>query len=414
MVGRISSLMENERFHHSAEEYFAFAEKSLTAAEEEGRITPEDAGLIREYVAESSSKLSPGRQFKTTYTLIAARRYIPPFLETKKADLLAGINRMRYAKKDDGTPYAKNTIADYVRFTKRFFLWLAKRGYVEIPADVIKEIKNPQYNTQTKTEDNILTGEEVSRLIEAAKSIKYKALIGVMYEGGFRSGEVASLKWKDVTFSEWGARIRTSEKTGRLRTIPIITYREYLAKWKTSYPGDPTGDNFVFLTSRGDPMQYRGLAKAVSNFAKAAGIEKKITLHSFRHSRITHALRGGMQETLAKKAFWGNQSTQMIATYSHLVDEDVDNAFATLAGVELPDSDRTNESPEPVQCPNCHLVMPPGSRFCGRCGMTLTVEAAETVNTVIKAAEAVVANPNDPEALTILLEARAKMARGEK
>jgi integrase/RNA polymerase subunit RPABC4/transcription elongation factor Spt4 len=402
--------MENERFHHSAEEYFAFAEKSLTAAEEEGRITPEDAGLIREYVAESSSKLSPGRQFKTTYTLIAVRRYLPPFLETKKADLLAGINRMRYAKKDDGTPYAKNTIADYVRFTKRFFLWLAKRGYVEIPADVIKEIKNPQYNTQTKTEDNILTGEEVSRLIEAAKSIKYKALLGVMYEAGLRSGEVASLKWKDVTFHEWGAKIRTAEKTGRLRTIPIISYRQFLADWKASYPGDPTGDNFVFLTSRGDPMQYRGLAKAVHNFAKAAGIKKKITLHSFRHSRITHALRGGMQETLAKKAFWGNQSTQMIATYSHLVDEDVDNAFAALAGVELPVSGRASEAPEPVQCPNCHLVMPPGSRFCGRCGMTLTAEAAETVNTVIKAAEAVVANPNDPEALTILLEARAKMA----
>lgn len=406
--------MGNERFHHSPEEYFEYAEKSLTAAVEDGRITPEDAGLIREYVAESSSGLSPGRQYKTAYTLIAVRRYLPPFLETKKTDLLGGINRMRFAKKDNGKPYKKNTIADYVRFTKRFYLWLVKRGYVDIPADIIKEIKNPQYDTQTKTEDDILTGEEVSRLIEAAKSIKYKALLGVMYEAGLRSGEVASLKWKDVTFHEWGAKVRTAEKTGRLRTIPIITYREYLAKWKSSYPGDPTGDNFVFLTSRGEPMQYRGLAKAVHNFAKAAGIKKKITLHSFRHSRITHALRGGMQETLAKKAFWGNQTTKMIDTYAHLVDEDVDNAFAALAGVELPKNDRASESPEPVQCPNCHLVMPPGSRFCGRCGMTLTAEAAETVNTVIKAAEAVVANPNDPEALTILLEARAKMARGEK
>ncbi len=369
--------MENERFHHSAEEYFGFIEKSLTAAEEDGRITPEDAWLIREYVAESSSKLSPGRQFKTVYTLIASRRYLPPFTETKKADLLTGINRMRYAKKDDGTPYAKNTIADYVRFAKRFFLWLAKRGHVDIPADVIKEIKNPQYSTQTKTENNIMTGEEVSRLIDAAKSIKYKALLGVMYEAGLRSGEVASLKWKDVTFHEWGAKVRTSEKTGRLRTIPIITYREYLAKWKSSYPGDPTGDNYVFLTSRGEPMQYRGLSKAVHNFAKAAGIKKKITLHSFRHSRITHALRGGMQETLAKKAFWGNQSTMMIATYSHLVDEDVDNAFASLAGVELPESDRASEAPEPVQCPSCHKVMPPGSGFCARCGMALSPSARD-------------------------------------
>lgn len=100
----------------------------------------------------------------------------------------------------------------------------------------------------------------------------------------------------------------------------------------------------------------------------------------------------------------------MIATYSHLVDEDVDNAFAALAGVELPESDRASESPEPVQCGQCHCVMPPGSRFCARCGMTLTVEAAESLNTVIRAAEAVISNPNDPEVLTILLEARARMA----
>jgi len=157
-----------------------------------------------------------------------------------------------------------------VRFTKRFYLWLVKRGYVDIPADIIKEIKNPQYDTQTKTEDNILTGEEVSRLIEAAKSIKYKALLGVMYEAGLRSGEVASLKWKDVTFHEWGAKIRTAEKTGRLRTIPIITYREYLAKWKSSYPGDPTGDNFVFLTSRGDRCSTAGSRRRSITSPRAA------------------------------------------------------------------------------------------------------------------------------------------------
>lgn len=366
--------MENERFHHPPEKYFEFMEQSLAGAIEDERITQDDAVLIREHVSENSSRLSPGRQFKVTYNLIAIRKFFPPFLETKKADLLNGINRMRYAKKDNGAPYKQNTIADYVRFTKRFYLWMVKQGYLPIPDDVIKGIKAPSYDTKTKTEDNILTGEEVSQLIDAAKSVKYKALIGVMYEAGFRSGEVASLKWQDVTFFEWGAKIRTDGKTGALRTIPIIAYREYLAKWKTSYPGDPTGDNYVFLTSRGEPMQYRGLAKAVQNFAKDAGIKKKVTLHSFRHSRITHALRGGMQETLAKKAFWGNQSTKMIETYSHLVDEDVDNAFAALAGVDLGRT-REDEAPEPVQCPTCHKIMPPGSTFCARCGLALSQKA---------------------------------------
>ena len=42
------------------------------------------------------------------------------------------------------------------------------------------------------------------------------------------------------------------------------------------------------------------------------------------------------------------------------------------------------------------------SRFCARCGLTLTVEAAKSLNTVIRAAEAVVANPNDPEARAMM------------
>jgi integrase/recombinase XerD len=89
-----------------------------------------------------------------------------------------------------------------------------------------------------------------------------------------------------------------------------------------------------------------------------------------------------MQETLAKKAFWGNQSTDMIECYSHLVDEDVDDAFAELAGVDIGQT-RDNEAPEPIQCGQCHFVNPPGTRFCGRCGIGLTPDARQSVEGVM-------------------------------
>jgi len=402
--------MENERFHHPPEEYFALASHSLSNALEEKRISQGDADLIQEYVNERSSRLSPGRYFKTVSILVTVRKYFPgDYSETKKADLFGAIQKMRYGKKDTGKPYKANTVADHIKFTKRFFAWLAKEGHVDIKPDIIADIATPRYDTKTKSDGDVLTAEEINAIIDAAKTQRYKALIGLLYEGGFRISEVASLKWKDITFTEWGAKVRTDGKTGKKRTVPIISYCSYLATWRSAYPGDPVDDAFVFLTLRKEPLQYRGVSKALSGFVKAAGITKKVTLHSFRHSRITHVLRGGMQETLAKKAFWGNQSTDMIECYSHLVDEDIDDAFAELAGVDLGRT-HENEAPEPTQCPQCHFVNPPGIRFCGRCGMTLTAEAAAAVDSVIKAAEAVITNPNDPEALTILIEARAKMA----
>ena len=400
-------------FHSTPEQYFEYGQRSIIRGLEEGRLTEDDADILREYVAERFTQISPSRASKTSSLLVTSRRFFPRYMGATKTDFLTGFGRLRHAKKEDGEPYAHNSIVELLNVARMFFEWMVDRGYVDITKDVIRSAKTPAFNMATKNEDDILDADEIVRLIDTAKSLRYKALIGVMYEAGLRASEAAALQWKDITFYEWGARIRTDGKTGKKRTVPIIMYRELLANWRSSYPGDPVGDAYVFLSNRGTPLKYNSVLRSVRNFARDAGIKRKIGLHTFRHSRITHVLRDGMQETLAKKAFWGNQSTPMIATYSHLVDEDLDAEFCRLAGVELPEEAQVNGAPEPVQCPNCHLVMPPGSRFCSRCGMTLTAEAAETVNAVIKAAEAVVANPNDPEALTILLEARARMARGE-
>jgi len=375
--------MENERFHYPPDEYYTFAERSISRALTEGRVSQRDVDLIRDHVDERSSRLSPGRYFKTVSVLVTVRKYfLHEYAETTKAELFRAVREMQHAKKDNGTAYKRNTVADYLKFSKRFFLWLSKEGHIEIQKDVIAGIGTLTYDMKTKNDGDVLTADEITAIIAAAKTAKYKALVGVLYEGGFRISEVASLKWRDITFTDWGAKIRTDGKTGKLRTVPIITYSSYLAAWRAAYPGDATGDNFVFLTSRGDPVQYRGVLKAITNFVEAAGIKKRVTLHTFRHSRITHALRGGMQETIAKKAFWGNESTAMIETYSHLVDEDIDDAFAELAGVDLGRT-RENEAPEPIQCDKCHFVNAPGIQFCGRCGVALTDTARNTAEGVL-------------------------------
>ncbi|WP_343089245.1 tyrosine-type recombinase/integrase [Methanocalculus natronophilus] len=372
--------MENDRFHHTTENYYKLADRSLERGIREGRISEDDAHLIRAFVDERSTRLSPSRYFKSVSILVTVRKFFSaPYRETKKADLFGALRLAKAAKKADGKPYTQNTVADFSKFIKRFFTWLAEEGTVEIPIATVKEMGTIGYSTKTKADGDILTAEEITAIISAARTAKYKALIGVLYEGGFRISEVASLKWKDITFLPWGAKIRTDGKTGKLRTVPIISYVAYLANWQASYPGgNPGPDDWVFITPEGKPVQYMGVRKAIKGFVQEAGITKKVTLHSFRHSRITHVLRGGMQETLCKKAFWGNQSTNMIECYSHLIDEDIDQEFARQAGIEL-EGKKESGAPEPVTCPGCHTVMPPGSWFCNRCGAKLTQEAIKSV-----------------------------------
>lgn len=367
------------QFRSSADRQINSALSGVVRRVEAGEMSQEDGDVLQEYIVERSTQVSPERTANIASGLCVARRYFPKYRDATKNDFLRGYGSLKRATKANGEPYATNTRADLLTFAKMFFAWMIERGYADVPIEVVKGATGTPRNLVTKSEDDVLTSDEITRLIGQAKSPRYKALLGVMYEGGLRSIEAANLRWRDVTFHDWGARIRTAGKTGKPRSVPVIMYRELLANWRASYPGDPTGDNHVFLSHAGRPLKYATLRRAFKRFAADAGIEKKFGLHNVRHSRITHVLRDGMQETLAKKAFWGNQNTAMISTYAHLVDQDLDREFSRLAGVDLPDDIEADGAPEPVQCAECHHVMPPGSKFCGRCGMAIVPGADEAM-----------------------------------
>jgi len=375
--------MTNDRFHQLPQNYREYERRSIRNAIEDGRLTQTDAALLSEFVAEEAAtrNLSPQRRYKLAYTLCSAARFFPHTDALTITDVYDGFDALRQARKPNGTPYKPNTIADLTKISKRFLVFLAENGHISAPAAKIQKIRTSSFDVKTKTAEDILSEEEVKAIIAATKSVRYRAMIAIMYEGGLRAIDVASLRWKDVSFYQWGARIRTDEKTGMERSIPIISYTQYLAAWKASYPGTPEGENLVFVNMRGLPMQYRGFSKAIEIFAQRAGIEKHITPHIFRHSRITHALRGGLQETIAKKTFWGNEGTDMIKTYAHLVDGDADQAFAKLAGVEIAEAG-PGGALEPVQCDQCHTINVPGACYCARCGRGLTEEARKEVDSL--------------------------------
>lgn len=371
----------NHRFHRSSAEYLKYTHSSLEKAVAGGSITAGDRDLLRTFVNEVSAtcNISPQRRFKLIYILIGWRRFIGPFAGNTLVDLQEGIQTVRAATKDDGSPFFKqNTIADYVRFIKRFYLWLIDNEYVSLPYRKVKDIRSPAYDTMTKTVGELFTEEEVYAMIKAAKTPKDRALISLLYEGAFRIGEIGSLTWGDVRFTDWNLQVNTAEKTGKPRYIPLVVARPYLATWRDAYPKDLNDRAFVFLTNiRFEPLQYQGLVKQLRTIAENAGITKHLTPHIFRHSRVTHLMQHGVPESAIKLMVWGNQDTDMFKTYAHLCNSDIDRATAELNGITPPDAAMVSHALDPKQCQRCWTINAPTARYCNSCGLELTVDAVQ-------------------------------------
>jgi site-specific recombinase XerD len=374
----------NSRFHVTDEKYQQYTENTLSKAVDEKRITDDDARLIRIFVdniAVTSSSLSPVRVFKIVVVLVSTRAFLPgPFADATIEDLNTAVREIKASSE-----YAQNTKSDFVRFLKRFFLWLIDREHSHISKKRVREIKVPSLDAMTKTADMMLTEDEVKAIIGACKTSRDRAFLAMLYEGGFRIGELGNLKWNQVNFPvdrEWAATINVDDKTGVPRLVPLVMSKPYLIQYMedTSTARDP--DSYVF-TVLGRSLQYAGMAKVIKIATKNAKVAKKVTPHLFRHSRITHLLRDGMGETMTKAIMWGNQSTEQLKTYVHLSNESIMDAVAEKYGIVKPEKKTDQKKFGPQQCPVCLSVNTPTARFCDKCGRSLTGEAEATETDVL-------------------------------
>jgi site-specific recombinase XerD len=140
---------------------------------------------------------------------------------------------------------------------------------------------------------DVLSVDEVARLLEAAPSVKYKAVLGVAYGAGLRASEVTHLKVDDIDSKRM--LIRVEQGKGRKDRNAMLSPQllELLRLWwregKKRTVMLPHGWLFPGR-SYTDPMSARQLHRAVQEAAEAAGIRKRVHPHTLRHSFATHLL----------------------------------------------------------------------------------------------------------------------------
>jgi len=181
-----------------------------------------DAEVVRRFVDYCFSVgLSVSRVYKYVYMICKFSRMVKKsFGEVTRGDVERFVSWVERNRRF--SPWTKQSYKVALKF---FFKWF-KGGGERYPPEV-EWIKTTLKTRDELLPEQLLTEEDVMRLVRAARSLRDKAFIITLYESGARIGEIGSMRIRDVEFKENYAVITLRGKTG-MRRIPVVASVPYL------------------------------------------------------------------------------------------------------------------------------------------------------------------------------------------
>lgn len=205
--------------------------------------------------------------------------------------------------------YKPKTIKNKIVVIRSFIKFLYSKNLIDIRPEAIEIPRT------VEVEANFLDEEEQFALIKSARNLRDKALIMTILSSGLRASEILNLKSDDLYRR---SLIVSRGKGGKPRVTfidPLTekSIREYHHKRETD-------SVFVFTNSFGKPLSRQYLSRMISETALRAGIKKRVSAHTLRHSFATNMLRKGARiEDVQPLMGHSNISTTRL--YMHFTNE---------------------------------------------------------------------------------------------
>ncbi|MEO2062100.1 MAG: site-specific tyrosine recombinase XerD [Christiangramia sp.] len=203
---------------------------------------------------------------------------------------------------------------------KSFFNYLLFEDYrVDNPVELMESPKIGRKLPDT------LSLSEIDKIIEAIdlsapEGERNRAIIETLYGCGLRVSELINLKLSDLFFKE--GFIKVTGKGEKDRFVPISAYTQkfiniYKDQIRNHLEIKPEATDTLFLNRRGNQLTRAMIFTMVRKFTELAGIHKKVSPHTFRHSFATHLLENGA-DLRAIQQMLGHESITTTEVYVHV------------------------------------------------------------------------------------------------
>lgn len=222
-----------------------------------------------------------------------------------------------YHLKDSGLQ--PSSIRRNVSALRTYFGYLLAEGMVVI--DPTDRVELPK---AWRRLPGVLTRDEVVRLLEAPDPgdrlfWRDRALLEFAYASGVRVSELIGVKVRDVDLQEGLALV--FGKGARERLVPVgraalQALVVYLREIRPALAAN-RGEGVVFLNARGTPLSRMGVWKILRRHVERAGLAKRVTPHTLRHSFATHLLEGGA-DLAAVQEMLGHADIATTQIYTHV------------------------------------------------------------------------------------------------
>jgi integrase/recombinase XerD len=255
---------------------------------------------------------------------------------------------MAYVQKLETMFYTQNTATTYISCFQAFTKHFRQRDYMAITEqditdylqtlvrngksqayvnqainaikfyyEVVLKMPNRFYNIdrprpQQKLPD-VISREEVIRLINQTNNLKHKCIAGLLYSAGLRRDELINLTLKDIDSKRMRVIVRNAKgNKDRLTLLSknlLHDLRDYYRQWKPKH--------YLFESPSGEKYSASSVLSIVKNARKKAGITTKVTPHTLRHCFATHLLEDGVDIRYIQ-ALLGHKSSKTTERYTHV------------------------------------------------------------------------------------------------
>ena len=315
--------------------------------------------------------------------------------------------------------YSKNTVGGYQILIRRFYQWLYGFKRKHYP-EVVDWISANVHHKKLIRPEDLLTSEDIQKMIAAAFNPRDKALIATLAESGGRISEVLTLRIKNISFDNVGAIFILRGKTGE-RICRVINAVPYLQAWLRHHPEKDNPDaplwvvlgcsKYISKQDNGDKYKikfrnnlcYAATRVMLKKVAQRAGVNRSVRPHNFRHSMATNLAVAGLNTSIVNEVMGWSQNSSMASTYLHISRQQTESVLLSkVYGIKVSES-QSNPNTEflPLVCINCGTKNYPDANYCSLCNQRIglmskeTIEKERTNNQILSAVSGLIGESGD-------------------